>query len=124
MLNRIFGVCLVALFIIAQSSAFAGENSTRSHKTLSATSGKSMIKSIDGVTIDCQILIDDSVEIVGTNKTKNNLTCDASCKLKTSSGNDTKVNCVAALPVNTTNGKLCSKNGPFSSIVGGGFNCK
>lgn len=79
---------------------------------------------IAGVSVDCVILQDDSVQIVGSNSTNKDYDCDLVCKLKTRSGNDSDLKCKATLPAKTVNGVLCSLSGKFSSIVGGSASCK
>jgi hypothetical protein len=116
----------ITLFALALLTAFSYAQTTDEYKerTPLGESGDADVLAIPGVSIDCVILQDDTVQIVGTNSTNKSYSCDLVCNLKTTSGNDGTLKCSATLPANTVNGVLCSTSEKFSSIVGGTASCK
>ena len=77
-----------------------------------------------GVSISCNILQDDSLEIVGSNVNSKSFECDITCDLKNTDQTSSRFNCTPVLPANASNASLCRATGSFAKVVSGKYSCK
>lgn len=122
---RAFCACLIVGNTLAPALLSAAEQvSPKSTNALKITPKYGSEMMLNGVTIDCAILQDDSMAIIASNTNSKNYSCDIKCDLKTLSGATSNFSCSATLPAHAAKAAICSQSGNFSSILGGSYSCK
>lgn len=113
-------ICLTLLYSDATSAQERGASSVDRLNTANLL----RVTSMPGVDISCNILQDDSLEIVGNNANNKNYECDITCDLKNTDQTSARFSCTPVLPANASNASLCKATGSFAKVVSGKYTCK